>query len=194
MELWKKLFKLLKVDLLVSTAYHPQIDGLSERTNQSVEIALRYLITANLEAAWHKSLPTLQLAFMNSLVNTTGLSPNQILYGYPTQDGLGLLDSKTKLIRQEDQRTFFRQEAADAIDFANAKAKVRYDTKHKQIELDVGKRVYLRLHHGYTLQEAANKKLSNQRAGLFEITQKIGRLAYRLKLPPTMRIHPCQGY
>ena len=39
-ELWRELFRLLEVDLLVSTAYHPQTDGLSERTNQTVEIAL----------------------------------------------------------------------------------------------------------------------------------------------------------
>ena len=48
LELWKKLFKLLKVDLLVNMAYHLQINGLSKRTNQRVKIALRYLITANL--------------------------------------------------------------------------------------------------------------------------------------------------
>lgn len=45
-ELWRAIFKALKVDLLFSTAYHPQTDGSSERTNQTAEIALRYqLIT-----------------------------------------------------------------------------------------------------------------------------------------------------
>ena len=41
--LWKTIFKTLRTDLMVSTAYHLQTDGLSERTNQTVEIALRYL-------------------------------------------------------------------------------------------------------------------------------------------------------
>ena len=40
---WMALFTKLEVKLLYSTAYHPQIDGSSERTNQTVEIALRFL-------------------------------------------------------------------------------------------------------------------------------------------------------
>lgn len=35
-----------------------------------------------------------------------------------------------------------------------------------------------------------NKKLSYQRVGLFEIVRKIGKLAYKLRLPTVMRIHP----
>lgn len=83
-ELWKELFKQLGVDLLVSTAYHLQTDRLSECTNQTVEIALRYPITSNPGVAWHKSLPTLQLALMNLLIETTGSTLNQILYGQST--------------------------------------------------------------------------------------------------------------
>ena len=189
-ELWKELFKLLKIDLLVSTAYHPQTDGLSERTNQTVEIALRYLISSNPTIAWHESLPALQSSLMNSRTMTTGMTPNEILYGYSTRDGLGLLDPHNSRIAREDQRTLFRAEASDAIDFANARAKIRYDKTHSNLNFEVGDRVYLRLHHGYTLPEMPNKKLSNQRVGPFEITEKIGRLAYKLNLPPTMKIHP----
>ena len=41
-ELWSALFDMLRVKLLYSTAYHPQTDGSSERTNQTVEIAIRF--------------------------------------------------------------------------------------------------------------------------------------------------------
>ena len=189
-ELWKELFKLLEVELLISTAYHLQTDGLSERTNQSVEIALRHLITSNPEVQWHDSLPALQSAFINSLVGTTGVTPNQILYGCHTRDGLGLLEHQNKHITREDQRELFRHETADTIDFANARAKLRYDKNHTDLEFEVGDRAYLRLHRGYTLPDMANKKLSNQRVGQFEIVRKIGKLAYKLQLPPVMKIHP----
>jgi hypothetical protein len=43
---WMAIFEGLKVRLLYSTAYHPQSDGQSERTNQTAEIAFRYLIPA----------------------------------------------------------------------------------------------------------------------------------------------------
>ena len=43
-ELWRQILKALKVDLLYSTAWHPQTDGMSKRSNQTAEIALRYYI------------------------------------------------------------------------------------------------------------------------------------------------------
>ena len=188
-ELWKKVFKLLKVDLLVSTAYHPQTDGLSERTNQAVEIALCYFITANPTLPWHESLPALQSSLMNAQT-TTGTTPNEILYRHATRDGLRLLDLSSGSIAREDQRALFRAEAADAINFANARAKIRYDKTHIRLQFEVGDRAYLRLHRGYALPNMPNKKLSNQQIGPFQITERIGELAYRLKLLPTMKIHP----
>ena len=127
---------------------------------------------------------------MNSLINTTGATPNQILYGLFTRDALSTLNRQYKHIAREDQRELFRLEAADAIDFANARAKLRYNKSHKKLEFNIGDRAYLRLHRGYTLPNMSNKKLSNQRVGPFEVTQRVGKLAYRLKLPPIMKIHP----
>lgn len=177
---------------MVSTAYHLQINGLLEQTNQTVEIALRYLITGNPEAAWHENLPTLQAAFMNSVVGSTGLSPNQILYGQSTWTRLDLFGTtdKCKHITRKEQRTLFRKKAVDAIDFANIKTKLRYDGKHKPLELKVEEKAYLWLHQRYILLEAPNKKLSRQRVGLFKIIKKVDKLAYKLKLLPLMRIYP----
>ena len=44
-EFWQTLFKELGVNLLYSSVYHPQTDGMSERTNQTVEVALRFYIS-----------------------------------------------------------------------------------------------------------------------------------------------------
>lgn len=46
-ELWQIIFQRLRTAILTSTAYHPQTDGQSKRTNQTVEIALRYFVTSN---------------------------------------------------------------------------------------------------------------------------------------------------
>ena len=45
-DFWTKLFRMMRTDLLVTTTYHPQGDGQSERTNQTVEMALRHLVSA----------------------------------------------------------------------------------------------------------------------------------------------------
>ena len=67
-------------------------------------------------------------------------------------------------------------------------AKVRYDSQHAPVDLKVGDKAYFRLHHGYTIPGITNHKLSNQRAGPFKIMEKVGNLAYRLRLPPVMKI------
>ena len=127
---------------------------------------------------------------MNSVIALAGVSPNQVLYGHTTRDGVNLLVGEAKHMSREDKQTLFRQETADAISFANAKAKIRYNRRHKQLKFKVGDKVYLRLHHEYTLLDMNNKKLSNQRVGPFEILQKVGQLAYKLRLPPVMQIYP----
>ena len=81
-EFWQKLFKLLEVELLVSTAYHPQTDGQSERTNQTAEIALRFFITSHPLADWSTYLPRLR-AELNRMKNaSTGLSPDEVVYEF----------------------------------------------------------------------------------------------------------------
>ena len=55
-----------------------------------------------------------------------------------------------------------------------------------------GDNVYIRLHKGYDIPATAvlGPKYSQQYAGPFKILEKVGRLAYRLKLPAHWRIHP----
>src|SRR5258707_7572421 len=67
----------------LSTAFHPQTDGLSERKNQWVEQYLR-LVTSSQPKDWSTWLPIATAVHNNWKNNTTGLSPNQILLGYET--------------------------------------------------------------------------------------------------------------
>ena len=128
---------------------------------------------------------------MNSLVTTTGLLLNQILYGHVTRDRANMIDLQdAKHIARHNQKVLFWQKAADVIAFADAKAKLQYNKSHTDIKFKVGDKVYLRLHKGYTLPNAPNKKLLNQQVGPFEITQQIRQLAYRLNLPPLIKIYP----
>ena len=55
---WTSLFEKLGVKLLYSTAYYPQTDGSSERTNQTVEIALRFFVHALIDPSkWPQVFP-----------------------------------------------------------------------------------------------------------------------------------------
>ena len=83
-DMWKQLFKELEVELLYSTAYHPATDGQSERSNQTVEIALRFYLDAMYDVRqWPKVLPSLTFEFNVLKSATTKMSPHEVMYGVP---------------------------------------------------------------------------------------------------------------
>ena len=188
-DFWQRIFALLGVKFLTATAYHPQTDGQSERTNQTVEIAMRFHLTSHPDKwnEWHLILPYIQ-ATLNNSPSSTGFAPNELCYGFKVNNTMDMLSD----LPAEDfskLRLAMREEAEDSMAFATAMMKVRYDSKHRQITFKKDDKVFLRLHHGYSIP-GLNRKLSQQRAGPFKVLAKVGHHAYRLELPPTMRIHP----
>ena len=69
----------LQIQQNISTAFHPQTDGLTERTNQWVEQYLR-LISSNQED-WSQWLPLATVVHNNALNSSSGFTPNQLLIG-----------------------------------------------------------------------------------------------------------------
>lgn len=72
---------LLGVKLKMSSAYHPESDGQTERVNQCLEMYLR--CTCFLQPkTWHKWLPMAQWWYNSSRHSAIKLSPFEALYGY----------------------------------------------------------------------------------------------------------------
>jgi hypothetical protein len=104
----------------ISTAFHPQTDGLSERKNQWVEQYLRIVTSANPQD-WTQWLALASAVHNNRRNATTGLSPNQILLGYrpqltpeastPSNNDLAE-EHVRKLMENRDQATRAINEAA----------------------------------------------------------------------------------
>lgn len=80
-------------------------------------------------------------------------------------------------------------DAKDAIAFAAMRMKHCYDQSHTPRYFRIGDAVNLRLHRGYTLPGIQNKKLGQQFVGPLLVKERIGRLAYRLDLPDSWKIH-----
>ena len=77
---WKALLRLTGVKAKMSTAYHPQTDGASERTNKTVIQSLRYHVEHN-QKGWARALPIVRFNLMNTVNASTGFSPFQLRYG-----------------------------------------------------------------------------------------------------------------
>lgn len=112
--------------LLYSTAYHPQTDGQSERSNQTIEIALRYYIsTLDDSRQWPTVLPRLQAYLNNSVLAATGKTPNEAAYGFTPTAALDLWKLDTDPIAIDPAAS--RLAVSDAIAFAQMRLKFYYD-------------------------------------------------------------------
>ena len=86
--LWRQLFRLAGVTLNMSTAYHPQIDGQSERVNQCLETFLRCFVHA-CPSQWIHWLTLAEYWYNTSYHSALDTTPFQALYGYhPRHFGL----------------------------------------------------------------------------------------------------------
>jgi len=91
---WRQLFKLYKVDLSLSTAYHPQSDGQTERVNQCLEMYLRCSVQDS-PRTWKSWLSLAQLWYNSCFHSSLGCSPFKALYGFDPNLGLAVSTSET---------------------------------------------------------------------------------------------------
>ena len=190
-DLWQIFFIRLNTRLLIVVTYHSQTNEVSERTNQTIEIAIRYFVIEFLEIDYILILSIIQTQLNNSSNVVTDLSSNEIIYDFKVRDALfSIIETNTvDTLNLSAQRMKYQREAVDATDFVVAKVKVYYDARHTSILLRSGEKTYLQLNKSYKLLGKLNSKLSQQRCESFKILERVERLAYRLELSSAWRIH-----
>ena len=67
---------------MMSTSFHPQTDGQSERTIQTLEDMLCACIL-DLKGSWEEDLPLVEFAYNNSYQASIQMAPYETLYGRP---------------------------------------------------------------------------------------------------------------
>ena len=77
---WKALHKLTGVELKMSSSYHPETDGASERSNKTVIQCVRYAVERD-QRGWARALPKVRFDIMNTINISTGYSPFQLRFG-----------------------------------------------------------------------------------------------------------------
>jgi hypothetical protein len=87
---WITLFEMLGTDCVATTAHNPEADGQSERTNQTIEIALRHVVNAR-QDDWVDLLGEVQLAANNAVNASTKMPPNEALMAYLPKGAIDVL-------------------------------------------------------------------------------------------------------
>ncbi|GKB98732.1 putative reverse transcriptase domain-containing protein [Tanacetum coccineum] len=156
--LWQALQEALGTRLDMSTAYHPQTDGQSERTIQTLKDMLR-ACCAPFEALYGRKC--------RSPVIWTEVGESQLI-------GPEIVQETTEKIFQIKER----------LKTARSRQKSYADKRRKPLEFKVGDRVLLKVSPWKGVVRFGKKgKLAPRYVGPFEIIERVGPVAYRLKLP-----------
>ncbi|KAF5781372.1 putative nucleotidyltransferase, Ribonuclease H [Helianthus annuus] len=185
-ELWQAMHKAFGSRLDMSTAYHPQTDGQSERTIQTLEDMLRACVI-DFGNSWEKHLPLVEFSYNNSYHTSIQAAPFEALYGrkcrsplYWAEVGDSQITGPELIVDTTEKIAQIRQRMAAARD----RQKDYADKRRKPLEFQVGDRVLLKVSPWKGVVRFGKRgKLNPRYVGPFEIIEKIGKVAYKLNLP-----------
>ncbi|CAN6710987.1 unnamed protein product [Malus baccata var. baccata] len=176
----------LGTKLLYSTAYHPQTDGQSERTIQTLEDMLRSLVL-QFGDSWHDRLDLMEFAYNNSFHSSIGMSPFVALYGRACRTPLCWSEVGERVLEGPeivDETTQNVQVIKSNLKTAQDRQKSLADRHATDRVYDVGNLVFLKLSPWRGVVRLGKKgKLSPRYIGPHVIIERIGEVSYRLELP-----------
>lgn len=190
---WRALWKGLGTQLNMTTAYHPQGDGQTERANRTTEDILR-AFTDYQQNDWDEQLDNCEIAMNNSVQASTGYSAYYLGCGQhpilPNNINVPILDESTNQTATEmlQQLTTDLEQARQNIQKAQAR-QAKYANQHRRLVIfKEGEMVLLSTANLRNMDRAP--KLVAKYYGPFKIKRVLSDVTYELDLPPTMRIHP----
>lgn len=198
---WKSMCKRLGIKSNLSTAYHPQTDGQSERANQEVEKGLRTYCNYA-QDDWAKWIPMVEFSDNNNVTTATRMSPFYLNKGFhprmsfspdttdyeSTRERLQARTAEEITTRMEELLQFSRATLANTqTDMERQANKHRRESPFKEGDL-----VMLSTKNIKTTRPC--KDLDCKQLGPFKIIGQAG-TSYKLELPKSMsrlksRFHP----
>ena len=194
-EFWKSLMEIMGCSLKLSTAHHPETDGLAERSIQTLEgiirrycaFGLTYTDNEGFEHDWVTLLPGLEYAYNSTIHSTTGKTPFELERGYIPNCPRLLLNNKLSKMDIHPASAYFsdiqaraREHAKQCISGAFAYEKKRWDSSHKEPNIQVGDLVLISTVHFNNLN--VNAKLKDPFIGPFPVMGLVGKNAIRVEL------------
>ncbi|WVZ70439.1 LOW QUALITY PROTEIN: hypothetical protein U9M48_019110 [Paspalum notatum var. saurae] len=184
---WEQLHDSLDTKLRFSTAYHPQTDGQTERTNQILEDMLR-ACAIQYGTSWDKCLPYAEFSYNNSYQASLKKSPFEVLYGKRCRTPLFWNQTGEKQVFGPDIiRDAEQQLQIENLRVAQSRQRSYANIHRRDLSFKVDDHVYLKVSpmrgiHIFNMKG----KLVPRYIGPFKILEKKGEVAYRLELPPSL--------
>jgi hypothetical protein len=186
---WRELSRVLGSDVNLSSAYHPQSDGQSEREIQTLITALRSY-AGDMGDDWDEYLPALELAFNSKQQASNGAAPFTLVYGTDARLPIdcAIDDARPAAVPAVGQRAERMKQALNyarsKAEQAHAKQKRLADRHRRLLQLRDGDHVLLSTEN---LQlRSGTHKLTARYIGPFRVMGTVNDNAVQLELPPLL--------
>ncbi|KAB2608149.1 hypothetical protein D8674_011317 [Pyrus ussuriensis x Pyrus communis] len=191
---WKELFRLQGSKLCMSSGYHPQSDGQTEVMNRCLETYLRCFVGGQ-PRKWVQWLPWAEWCFNTAYHTSSKYTPFEVVYGFSPPYIVPHEVGSTKVASVEQcmiERDGLLAVLKTNLQLAQNRMKVQADKKRIERHFNVGDMVYLKLvpYQLHSLVNHSYHKLQPRFYGPYAVIEKIGAVAYKLKLPEGSKIHP----
>ncbi|GJZ39016.1 putative reverse transcriptase domain-containing protein [Tanacetum coccineum] len=147
LRVWQSLHKALGTQLNLSTAYHPQTDGQSERTIQTLEDMLRACVI-DFGNGWDRHLPLVEFSYNNSYHTSIKAAPFEALYGRKCRSPVCWAEvgeaqlTGPEIIHETTEKIF---KIRDRMQAARDRQKSYADKRRRPLEFEVGDKVMLKV-------------------------------------------------
>ena len=186
---WQAFQKALGTRVNMSTAYHPQTDGQSERTIRTLEDMLQACVL-DWGDSWERHLPLVEFAYNNSFHSSIGMSPYKALYGRPCRTPLCWTQvAERRMISPEivEETTEKIKSVRDKMKAARDRQKHYADKRRKELEFAVNDMVYLKMiTFKGRVRISGRRKLDPRYLGPSKVMERVGSVAYKLDVPSAM--------
>ncbi|GJX02802.1 putative reverse transcriptase domain-containing protein [Tanacetum coccineum] len=177
----------------MSTAYHPHADGQSERTIQTLEDMLCACVI-DFGKGWDRHLPLVEFSYNNSYHTSIKAATFEALYGQKCRSPICWAEvgdaqlTGSEIVHETTKKIIQIKKCIQAV---RDRQKIYADRRHKPLEFEVGDKVMLKVSPWKgVIRFGKWGKLNPRYIGPFKILDRVGMLAYRLKLPEQLsRVH-----
>ena len=187
---WREFCRLIGATTSLTSGYHPEANGQTERLNQQLETGLRCLVSQN-PASWSSHLVWVEYAHNTLPTSATGLSPFHCVHGYqpplfPDSESEATVPSAHAMVRR--CRRIWAA-ARQVLIRQGDRVKGSADRRRRPAPAyQPGQKVWQSAKHLHL--KVPSPKLAPRFVGPFPITKIIGPAAVRLRLPRSLRVHP----
>ena len=187
---WRELIRLLGTSHKLSSAFHPETDGQTERTNRILEEYLRHYVGPT-QDDWDQHLSLAEFAYNNSYQESVKATPFFLNYGRhpatPPEVALATtVPAAATVVTELRDRV---DNAKRMLQSAQDRQKAQADKRRRDSTFKVNDMVLLNTKN-ITLKMPGVNKLLPKYIGPFKVIQQVGKTAYKLELPDVMQIHP----